>query len=275
MNLDDLYDRVEETDANVTPQFRLWIRNLKRDRDHDRIDAALCDRIAELVWATAGDQLDCMVVATVLGAEDADSPLLEMRLKHRTTCQCKVATVVSVAKIARHHTTNGYDTSQDGVDQCARDIVRSVLGPTELTGTLRGVLDHAWLTDHARLQTQLDASDALDTPADRARAALGLAYPQGEHLALLSLQASDANLLIAIPTTVDAAGHPYFLASRRDDSHGWTLHTDRIERSLPEWIIRGLAASSALELRALGQTSHHRAVPDWNTIIDRCDRGEV
>lgn len=281
MTFDELCE-VVTNEHDVPPAFKLWVRNLRRDRDAGWIDGVVCDLIATEI-RRASATLDFAAVAKVLCADG--NPAAAMRLCRSVRCECALSLVTTVAMVARHYAKKlGYSDSDEDIECCLRDIENGVLGPDSLNGRLRGRLDYAWFTDASQLDTKLnelegvtEKAESIPPPssADAARIMLGLSIPADQKLARIDLPIPEhGSCSVATPTTVDAAGYEYFLTSHQRDPHGWTLDLGSLTRSLPEWVVRGLDASAATNLRLLGTTGRAPSI-DWTSLYDRFDRGEI
>jgi len=266
--------------SHAPPAFKLWTRNLKRDRDTGALDRSDCDEIADAIFRLSPEatKLNYDAVADVLGS--ATSPVASRRMCTSATCTQALSLVTTVAMIARHYAKKfGYADTDADIERCLTDISTGILNARGLDGRLRGRLDCAWFTDANHLDAELSKRQSVApagsaSQADYARSLLGLSLPAAEKLVRVDVSPEHAVCAIAKPTTVDAAGYPYFLASRREDRHGWTLDLESLQRSLPEWVIQGLDASAVTKLSFLGRTGAAPNV-DWPALFDRFDQGEL
>ena len=274
MSLDSLFSEIEERRTAAHPALRLWLRNMRRERDAGRLPAELCDAIADAVEKEGAPTHDISAVARVLQSDTDRNPALRARLLLNCNCVERIATVVSAAAIALYYDkANGYAMSTDEVEDCAKDIDEQVLSSLSLQGRLRGKLDLAWFTNADELDNRLHATPS-NMRANLVRDLLGLTFGPGDRLVRLDAVAENENgCVIALPTTVEAAGHPYFVASRGDDHHGWTLHLRTLERSLPEWTIHGVDASSTT-LCYLGPVDAAASM-NWTKVIDQFDENKI
>lgn len=272
MTLDEL---CELASRDQESPFGLWTRNLRRDRDQGSIDAALCDRIADALKEHC-ERRDFAAVPKVLEQLVHDG----LRLRRRTKCSAELSLVSTVATVGRYYADKmGYASNYDDlVERCEQDIKSERLVGSTLRGPLRGKLHYAWFTDAERLDSTLSEYTAASSEthvceADVTRNVLGLNYKASERLVRIDVQLpSDATCAVAAPTTLDAAGHPYFLASPSQTEHGWTLDLQARRRALPEWVISGLDASCATGLRVLGATASAPTV-NWGELCQLFDQG--